>query len=179
MDFGVKILETARLALREIEVADAPFMLALLNEPSFIENIGDRGVRNLEDAAGYIERGAVASYRRNGFGLYLVELKDGNEPIGICGLVKRDFLPDVDVGFAFRPQYWSRGYAFESASAVLAYARDVLGITRIVGITAPDNRGSQNVLRKLGLEFEKIIETPNAGGQSALFAPKELPGPKA
>jgi RimJ/RimL family protein N-acetyltransferase len=112
------ILETDRLILRQFTTEDAEFILELVNEPSFIQNIGDRGVRTLEDARSYILRVAVASYEKNGFGLYLVELKESGQAIGMCGLIKRDGLEDVDIGYAFLPKFWSKGYAQEAASAV-------------------------------------------------------------
>jgi RimJ/RimL family protein N-acetyltransferase len=136
----MNITETERLILRKLSTADAAFIFDLLNQPSFIKFIGDRGVRNLEDANRYILQGAVTSYERFGFGLYLTLLKENQIPIGICGLVKRETLKDADIGFAFLPQYWSKGYAFESASAVLAYAKNTLGLKRVLGITAPDNQ---------------------------------------
>src|SRR5438067_6305543 len=151
------MLETERLVLRKLSTDDAEFILGLLNEPSFLRYIGDKGVRNLDDARHYILTGPVESYERNGFGLYLVELKEAQLPIGMCGLVKREGLTDADVGFAFLPAYWSKGYAVESASAVLAYAREVLGLKRILGITLPDNQSSINVLKKIGLKFERMV----------------------
>ncbi len=117
----MKILETERLVLRRLTAGDAAFILELLNEPAFLENIGDRGARTLADARRYIARGPVASYRKFGFGLYLVELKDSGTPVGICGLLKRESLEDVDIGFAFLRRYWSQGYARESAAAVMHY----------------------------------------------------------
>jgi RimJ/RimL family protein N-acetyltransferase len=165
------VLETERLCLRQLGEEDAPFMLGLLNEPSFIENIGDRGVRTVEGARQYIVSGAIASYEQHGFGLYMVELKGVAAPIGICGLVKRPFLQDADIGFAFLPRFWSQGYALESASAVMDYARDQLGIERVVAIVSPGNEPSIRLLHKLGLEFERMIETGIPGDQAALFAP--------
>ena len=153
----MKILETERLVLRKFSVEDADFILRLLNEPSFIRNIGDRGVRTLEDARSYILRVPIASYERNGFGLYLVMLKETGESIGMCGLIKREELEDVDIGYAFLPEYWSKGYAVESALAVKEYARDVIGLKRLVAITDPENQGSIRVLEKIGLRFEKMI----------------------
>jgi RimJ/RimL family protein N-acetyltransferase len=153
----VALLETARLALRNLSEDDAPFMLGLLNEPSFIRNIGDRGVRTLDDARDYITRGPVASYARFGFGLYLVELKAPRAPIGICGILKRDALPEPDIGFAFLPAYWSQGYAFESASAVKDYARGALGLTRLLAIVNPTNGGSIRLLEKLGFTCESVM----------------------
>jgi RimJ/RimL family protein N-acetyltransferase len=165
------VLETERLALRRLSPDDAAFILRLLNEPSFIRYIGDKGVRTLDDAREYIRHGPVDSYRQYGFGLYLTSLKEDGAPIGICGLLKRDALEDVDIGFAFLPQYWSKGYATESAAAVMAYGRDVLGLRRIVGIAAPDNQGSIKVLQKLGLRFEKVVRLPGSGRESKLFTP--------
>ena len=152
-----RVLETERLLLRRITTDDSEFILELLNEPSFILNIGDKGVRTTADAARYIQNGPIQSYERFGFGLYLVELKDSGEPIGICGLLKRDTLKDVDVGFAFLPRFWSRGYAVESAAAVMAYGKNVLGIRRIAAITTPDNSKSIKVLERIGLRFERMM----------------------
>ena len=153
----LNVLETERLALRKLSSDDAEFILELLNEPSFIRNIGDKGVRTRDDAVQYIQNGPVASYERFGFGLYLVQLKGSGVPIGICGLLKRETLQDIDVGFAFLPRFWSKGYAVESAAAVMDHGRSVLGIGRIVAITAPENYGSIKVLEKIGLRFEGVI----------------------
>jgi RimJ/RimL family protein N-acetyltransferase len=167
---SMTIIETERLTLRKLAVEDAGFILNLLNQPSFIQFIGDRGVRTFEDANRYILRGAVASYERYSFGLYLTLLKESKIPIGICGLVKRDSLKDADIGFAFLPQYWSKGYAFESASAVLAYARNTLGLKRVLGITTPDNQGSIRVLEKIGLKFEQMVKLSEDNVELKLFA---------
>ncbi len=151
------ILKTGRLELRELSFADDAFILELLNEPGFLRHIGDKGVRSLSDARQYIARGPMASYRRCGFGLYLVSLAGGEESVGICGLLKRDTLPDVDVGFAFLSRHWSKGYAVESAAAVLDHGRRQLGLTRMVAITEPENHGSIAVLEKIGLKFERMV----------------------
>jgi RimJ/RimL family protein N-acetyltransferase len=133
----LKVLETDRLNLRWLSIDDAEFILELLNEPSFLRFIGDKGVRTLDDARDYILNGPVDMYTRLGFGLYLTELKESGVPIGLCGLIKRDGLEDVDIGFAFLPKFWARGYAYESADAVMAYGKTVLGLNRIVAITSP------------------------------------------
>jgi RimJ/RimL family protein N-acetyltransferase len=151
------ILETERLFLRPFSADDSEFILELVNEPSFIQNIGDRGVRSLEDARAYILNGPVASYAKNGFGLYLVVLKKTYESIGMCGLIKRDTLEDVDIGYAFLPKFWGKGYAVEAALSVKAYAKDVIGLKRIVAITDPANKGSIRVLEKIGLRFERMV----------------------
>jgi ribosomal-protein-alanine N-acetyltransferase len=168
----VKILETERLVLRRMTVRDADFVLELLNETAFIRNIGDKGVRTTEDARLYILSGPVASYGQFGFGLYLVELKESEAPIGICGLLKREALEDVDIGFAFLEKYWLQGFAYESAAAVMEYGRNALGIRRIVAITSPDNEGSIRVLKKIGLRFEKMIVMPGAAEETKLFGPQ-------
>lgn len=163
------VLETERLVLRKITTADAEFILELLNQPSFLRYIGDKGVRNSEDAVRYIQTGPLASYERFGFGLYLVELKETGVAIGICGLLKRDSLPDVDVGFAFLPEFWSQGYAFESAAAVMTYGREVLGLRRIVAITSPDNDASIRLLERIGLRFERLIKLAEDQSEVGLF----------
>jgi RimJ/RimL family protein N-acetyltransferase len=167
---AVKILETKRLVLRRLTASDAAFILELLNEPAFLENIGDRGARTLADARRYIARGPVASYRKFGFGLYLAERKDSGTAIGICGLLKRESLDDVDIGFAFLRRYWSQGYARESAAAVMHYGWTKLRLPRIVAITKPTNQASIALLEKLGLRFEKSIPLPDHGGEKKLFA---------
>ena len=165
----MNILETERLLLRQLSTEDAEFILELLNEPSFIQNIGDRGVRTLEAARLYILNGPVVSYAKNGFGSYLVILKETNESIGMCGLIKRDGLEDVDIGYAFLPKFWSRGYAVESALAIKTYAKDVIGLKRMVAITDPANEGSIRVLERLGLRFEKMVQLSEDDIELKLF----------
>lgn len=164
------VLETGRLVLRRLTVDDSPFILRLLNEPSFLQHIGDRGVRNLADATQYILSGPIASYERFGFGLFLVELKDSRAPIGICGLLKRDALDEVDVGFAFVPESWSNGYAFESASGTLTYAHDIHHLKHVVAITSPENVASIALLVKLGFYFERMVLMPGDKEEVKLFA---------
>jgi ribosomal-protein-alanine N-acetyltransferase len=164
------VLETARLTLRKLTPDDAPFILELLNDPSFLRYIGDKGVRTREDAVGYITAGPIASYERHGFGLFLVELKDGGVPIGICGLLKRDWLEDADVGFAFLPRFWSQGYAHESAAAVLDFARDSWRLGRILAITSPDNAASIALLTKVGFRLDRIARWPDERSEINVFA---------
>lgn len=164
------MLQTERLTLRNLTVEDAPFILELLNEPSFIQNIGDRGVRTLDDACRYLQNGPLASYRQHGFGLLAVELKATGAAMGMCGLIKRDNLPDVDIGFAFLPRYWGKGYAHEAAAAVMRYGRDVIKLDRIVAIVSPGNNGSINVLRKLGLTFERMLPWPDDRSEIELYS---------
>jgi len=166
------ILRTARLTLRKLATGDAPFVLTLLNEPSFIENIGDRGVRTIEDARAYIVNGPMASYARHGFGLYLVELRESKDPIGICGILQRDALPDPDLGFAFLPTYWRNGYAFESATAVRHHARAELGIERLVALVNPANAASIGLLEKLGFRFDRMTRLSD-GAELKLFVEED------
>jgi len=173
----VTILETRRLALRLIEVGDAAFILQLLNEPSFLRFIGDRGVRTLDDARAYIEQGPIASYRRHGLGLWLAQRRDDGTPIGMCGLLKRDNLDDIDIGFAYLPAYWGQGYAYEAAAAVMDHGRRVLGLPRIVAIVSPDNAGSIRLLEKIGLVFERRIELNGDGRETSLYVPAPTPAP--
>ncbi|MCE9644585.1 MAG: GNAT family N-acetyltransferase [Chloroflexi bacterium] len=163
------IIRTDRLLLRELTTQDAAFILDLYTQPSFLQFIGDRGLRNPDDARDFISKRMIDSYQRLGFGLYLVLLKEDETPIGICGLIKRDALEDVDIGYAFLPQYWSKGYAVESASAVLTYARDTLGIKRLAAITLPDNHSSIRVLEKIGLKYKGMVKLPNEDIENKLF----------
>ena len=164
------LLETQHLSLRQFVEDDAPFILELLNDPAFIKNIGDRGVRNLDDARSYITNGPVAMHERYGFGLLAVELKDSGLPIGMCGLIKRDSLEDVDLGYAFLERHRGKGYASEAAAAVIDFGRKTVGLKRIVAITAQDNKGSINVLQKMGFHFEKLIILPDETEEINLFA---------
>jgi RimJ/RimL family protein N-acetyltransferase len=164
------IVETDRLILRLMTVEDAEFILELLNEPSFIQNIGDRNVRTTEDARAYILNGPMKSYQKNGFGLCLVLLKETHEPIGIFGLIKRTGLDDVDIGYALLPRFWSKGYAVEAARATKTYAKDVIHLNRIVAITDPTNQASIRVLEKIGLRFEKMVRFSPDDIELKLFA---------
>jgi RimJ/RimL family protein N-acetyltransferase len=152
----MSILRTPRLALRELDFGDGEFILELLNEPGFQRHIGDKGVRSVADARDYILKGPMDSYARNGFGLYAACLSDGT-PIGICGLVRREGLDHPDVGFAFLERYWSKGYAVESAAAVLTHAETVLNLEHIVAITSPENAKSIAVLEKIGFQFSRML----------------------
>ena len=163
-------LETDRLRLRRLSIDDAEFILRLLNEPSFIQNIGDRGVRTLEDAGAYVLKGPVASYEKFGFGLWLVETKSECVPIGICGLLKRDVLEDVDIGYALLPEFWSKGYALEAASAVMSYAREKLGSKQVLAVVNADNQSSIRLLEKMGFHYEKMVRLSDDASEIKLFA---------
>ena len=163
------VLDTARLILRQFTVDDAAFILTLLNEPSFLRYIGDKKVRNLEDARQYLLNGPVASYEKHGLGLCLVELKESHTPIGMCGLLKREELPDPDIGFAFLPDYWNKGFAYEAAAAVLQDGRERLSLQRVLAITSVDNESSIKLLERLGFRFEKVMKLSEDRDQVKLF----------
>jgi len=167
---SMKVLETERLLLRRLTLDDAPFIIELLNDPSFIRFIGDKGVRTIEEAQNYILNGPVASYQQFGYGLYATELRESRVPIGICGILKRETLPHPDIGFAFLPAYRKQGYAFEAAAAVIEHARLVLGLDRVLAITTPDNEVSGRLLEKIGLRFERLMTLAEGTTPVKLFS---------
>jgi RimJ/RimL family protein N-acetyltransferase len=164
------MIETERLVLAHLAERDAEFIRGLLNEPSFLRYIGDRGVRTTDDARRYILDGPVASYARYGYGLLRVGLKAGDTPIGICGVLRRDTLPEPDLGFSLLPAWWSKGYAHEAASAVMQQAHGPLGLGRILAITSVDNEPSIKLLRKLGFRFERMVRLGDDPTELRLFA---------
>jgi len=166
----MSIVKTDRLRLRKIDTDDAEFMLRLLNDPAFIQYVGDKKVRDLESAKTYILEGPVASYHSFGFGLYLVELNDGLTPVGICGILKRDFLDHADLGFALMPGYREAGYAFEAAQATIELARSDLKLSHIVAFTAANNTRSIKLLEKLGMAFDRMIDLPAGGDSVKLYS---------
>lgn len=165
----MKILETERLVLRIITSDDAAFYLRLVNEPSWLQYIGNRGVHTLEQACLAISQGPTSMFERFGFCLYLVELKSDATPIGLCGLIKRETLNDVDIGFAFLPEYWGQGYAYESAFAVTEHGRNKIGLKRLVAIVAPDNSSSIRLIERLGMTFEKMVELTAGNPPTLLY----------
>jgi RimJ/RimL family protein N-acetyltransferase len=167
---AIEVLATERLRLRRLVLDDAPFILRLVNDPSWLEFIGDKGVRTEDHARNYLAQGPIDMYARLGFGLYLVALRDGEVPIGICGLIKRESLADVDIGFAYLPEFRGKGYAQEAALAVMTHAKRDYSIRRLVAITAPKNEKSIRLLARLGMTLEKSIDLPRDGGKSLLFA---------
>lgn len=165
----MSIVKTDRLSLRKIDTDDAAFILQLLNDPDFILYVGDKKARDLESAKTYIEEGPVASYNSFGFGLYLVELIEDTAPIGICGILKRDFLHHPDLGFALMPGYRGGGYAFEAAQATMEFARIGLKLSHVVAFTAANNTRSIKLLEKLGMSFDRIVDLPPDGKKVKLY----------
>ena len=163
------LIETPRTRLREMTIADEAFICALLNQPSFLRYIGDRHVRSVDDAATFIETRYRQSYRDHGYGLYVVELRETSEPIGICGFVRRDTLQDADMGFAFLTQFEGRGYAYESAAAALEYAGVTFGLTRVLAIAQPDNVRSHTLLQRLGFSANGDVLLPGDSVALSLF----------
>jgi RimJ/RimL family protein N-acetyltransferase len=164
------ILKTERLTIRRLELDDAAFILQLLNEPPFIENIADKGVRTLEDAKSYLRDVPLASYARHGFGLWRLGLKAGDVSIGIAGILKRDTMDDIELGYALLTEYWGRGYALEAATGVMAYARQQLGLDRIAAVVHPTNAASIVLLEKLCFEYERMVRLAEGEAEIKLFA---------
>jgi RimJ/RimL family protein N-acetyltransferase len=161
---------TARLNLRRLQQGDAPFILKLLNDPGWLRYIGDRGVRSLDDAVGFMVRGPLRMYAEHGFGLWLVEDRASGEAAGLCGLLRREGLDDPDIGFAFLPEFRGRGFALEASQAVLRHAHDTLGFARVLAITVPTNLPSRRVLERLGLRYERTVQLPNGEVELALYS---------
>ena len=166
----MKQIETERLILRPFDPdRDAPFMLEVLNEPTYIANVADRGVRTLAQAADFIRQKFLPGFEQHGVSYCVVELKAAGEPIGTCGLLKRDTLEDFDIGYSTLERFSGNGYAFEAASALMQYGRTKLGLKRIIGLTSPTNMISAHLLEKLGLRFERMVKMPGFGTESRLF----------
>jgi RimJ/RimL family protein N-acetyltransferase len=163
------VLKTERLSLRWARPEDAEFICELLNEPSWLANIGDRGVRTPDDARVWIEERLLGNCWRQGFGFWVVERTADGALLGICGLVLRDGLPNVDVGYALLPRFWGAGYAREAAAASLRYGADVLGLTRLLAITSAANAASARVLEAIGMHFEGLQQLPDYAEPSRLF----------
>jgi len=166
------ILETERLSLREFNTTDATFIIQLLNSKGWLKFIGDRHIKTLEQAENYLTNGPMKSYSVNGFGLSMVELKNTHTPIGMCGLIKRDNLPDIDIGFAFLEEFMGNGYAFEIAQATINFAKESLKKETILAITLPTNVRSINLLKKIGMKFEKNFSFEGSTEELMLFRNK-------
>lgn len=172
-------LETTRLVLRPVEKSDAAFILELMNEPGYLKNIGDRGVRTVEDAEAYIDAKFIETYRTLDFGLWIAVSKAESIAIGICGFVKRDVLEYPDLGFAFLERFWSQGYGSESAAAALAYGRATLRLSQVYGVTSQANCASMRLLEKLEFTYDRTILLPGHAEQSLLFSLKFQPRTQA
>lgn len=151
------VVETTRLRVRTFVPDDAAFVLRLVNEPAFIANIHDKGLRTLEDARRFLESGPWTAGQPPGHGQFVVELRDSGVPIGICGLLRREALPAPDIGYAILGEFWNQGYAYEAAAGVMEYGRTTLGLGTILALTSAENAASIRVLEKLGLRFGRII----------------------
>jgi len=155
------VISASRLHVTQLsEELDASFILQLVNTPGWIRHIGDRNIHSVQDAEQYIVNGPVASYAKYGYGLWLIKRIEDDEPIGLCGLVKREYLPHPDLGYALLPQYEGQGYAIEAATAVVHHAQQVLSIPVIAAITTDDNVRSLRLLFKLGFDFIGMITPP-------------------
>jgi [ribosomal protein S5]-alanine N-acetyltransferase len=163
------LIDTNRLAIRYLTEEDYHFIFKLLNEPSWIKYIGDKGIKTEDDAKNYIHTGPLQMYKDFGFGLYLVTLKENAAPIGLCGLIKRPSLENIDLGYAFLPEYTGKGYALEATKAVIHYGKEQLLLDKLVAITTIHNSKSENVLLKLGFSFDSLIKENDGSKELKLF----------
>lgn len=164
------ILNTERLVIRKVNLSDNHFIYELLNTPKWLKFIGDRGIKTLKNAEDYINDKIIKSYKTNGFGLYVFELKESNIPIGLCGFIKRDYLDYEDIGFALLPEYERKGYTYEAALAVLKFGENQLGLKKVFAITSKDNTASQELLKKLSFSFKSFITEPSTNEELTLYA---------
>jgi ribosomal-protein-alanine N-acetyltransferase len=155
-----KIITSKRVTLRELTLGDAPFIIELVNDPDWLKYIGDKNVRSIADAERYLTNGPMSLYEKHSVGLWAVELRESREPIGMCGLVKRDALEDFDLGFAFLPKHRGLGYAYEASQGVLKYVNDVMKLKRLAAIVNRENAPSSSLLKKLGFEFQGEMQLP-------------------
>jgi [ribosomal protein S5]-alanine N-acetyltransferase len=172
------VADTERLSLRHLALTDAAFILELVNDPDWLRNIGDRGIHTEDAARDYITHGPCAMYARFGFGLYRVELRKSGIPIGLCGLVKRDWLDDVDMGYALLPAYRGQGYAHEAAASTLNHGRTALGLKRVAAIVSPGNTDSIRLLERLGLRFERMVTPPTASAAICVYVTETNEDPR-
>jgi ribosomal-protein-alanine N-acetyltransferase len=163
------IIVTSRLRIRELSVGDAEFVLRLVNEPAFIANIGDKGVRTIENARSFISEGPWTCQEKPGYGQFLVDQKEDGDPVGICGLLFRDSLNVTDIGFAILAKHRGRGFALEAAKAVMNYGFSKLQIEEIVGLTSEANTASIRVLKKLGMKFDKVVKMSDDDPGTAVY----------
>ena len=163
------VIETPRLRLRTFTPEDAPFYLGLINEPSWIANIGDRNIHTVDAARAALEAGPIAQFREHGYCFYIIERRSDGVAIGMGGMIRRDSLPGPDIGYAMLPAYWGQGYAWEATAAIVRHARHTLRIPTLYGITSPQNQASINLLNKLGLRFERFSRLPPGGKDTNIY----------
>jgi [ribosomal protein S5]-alanine N-acetyltransferase len=163
------IMITERLLIRKLTFDDSRFIVKLLNSPGWLRYIGDRGVKTEEDAKVYLQNGPLLSYEENGFGLYLVGLLETGEPIGMCGILKRDSLVHPDLGYSLLPEFTGKGYAYEAANAVVLYAREQLRIKTLLAITMPENATSIKLLEKVGMKYNGVVKSPDGKDNLNLY----------
>ena len=160
---------TDRLSLRAVTLDDADLMLAVWNDPEFVKHVGDRGIRTIEDAQEAMREGALLLFEQYGYGPYRVALRECDTAIGICGLFRRDTLDEPDIGYAVLPDYCGKGYAYEASRAIIEYARSDLELTRLIAIISPGNDASIGLIRKLGLEFERMHKMPDDDDEVCIY----------
>ena len=162
-------ITTERLIISEITINYASFYLELVNDPTHLQFIPDKKIYSIADAENHITTKIIKEYQNQGFGFYLVSLKSDKTPIGMCGLIDRDGLDTLDIGFSFLKKYRGKGFAFESSKAILEFAKNTLKVNEIAAITTLDNVKSANLLERLGFKFSKNIRIPNDPDELRLF----------
>ncbi|MGB3588188.1 MAG: GNAT family N-acetyltransferase [Tunicatimonas sp.] len=166
----MRILETDRLVIEQASTDDASFFYRLLNSPTWLKYIGDRGIRSEEDAQSYIEDNFIGSYQEFGHGLFKMVRKDGSVPIGVCGFIKRSYLKSADIGFAILPEYEGQGYTLEAAQALMNYGRTVLKLNPILAITTDTNSKSRALLTRIGLRQAGKVKPNNSETEFLLYS---------
>ena len=164
------IFKTKRLQLREASIQDAPFIMKLVSEPAWHENISTNSINTLEKASEYIEQKMMAMYKDFGFGLWVIEKLEDSTPVGICGLLQRETLPGIDIGYALLEKYWGNGYAFEATNGCLDYAKNKLNADKVLAITKKENLRSVNLLEKTGFKYESDFSHPGTTEKLALYS---------
>ncbi len=166
----MRLLTTSRIVLDIATKKDAAFLHTLMNEPSYIKNIGDRNIKTVSDAENFIKEKFLKSYKDNGYGYYIVKIKESQKSIGICGLVNRKELNFIDIGYALLPHFWNNGFAFEATKALYDFALKNFNIKTIVAITDPNNKKSIALIKKLGLTYKKNIRLPDDEIECQLYS---------
>ena len=164
------LIITPRLQLRELTQADAPLVLTLLNDPDFIRYVADRGIHTLEAANHYLLHGPLLSYAEHGIGLWCVERREDGQAVGMCGLIRRAGIADIDVGYVMLPAWRGLSYASEAAAACVQYGLHSLHLPRVVAYIDPSNAASARVLSKAGLHACGHITLPEDSTPVLLFS---------
>ena len=150
-------ISTDRLHLHLLATGDYEFIIQLVNSKGWIKFIGDRNIHSKEESVAYINKIVDST----NIYYWVVRIKEGNIPIGVIWFLKRDYLENFDIGFAFLPEFAGRGYAYEAAKEILSIVSTYPAYHTVLATTIPHNLRSIKLLIKLGLYFEKELEVGN------------------